>query len=129
VDFSFFAALLKMLFALAVVLGLLMASVYFLKRYLSPAGGPDDGQAVRILAARSLGPKSSILVVDILGKVVALGVTASQISVIADLDDPAALDRLRRRGGGPAPSPFPQSLEKYANLIRSLGSSRKGGPS
>ncbi len=124
-DFSFFTALLKMLFALAIVLGLLMGTVYLLKRFLAPAGGGDEGQAIRILAARSLGPKCSILVVDILGKVVALGVTAAQVSVLADLDDPAALARLPLRHGTPAP-PLPDSLGKYRDLLKSIGSSRKG---
>jgi len=126
VEFGFFSALLKMLFALAVVLGLLIGSVYFLRKFMVPAGGGDEGQAVRILATRSLGPKSSILVVDILGKVVALGLTGSQISVIADLDDASALDRLRPRGGAPV-SPFPETLDRYRKLIKSFGSSRKGG--
>ncbi|NPU84733.1 MAG: flagellar biosynthetic protein FliO [Syntrophaceae bacterium] len=125
-DFSFFSALLKMLFALAIVLGLLIGSVYFLKKFMAPVGGGDDGQAIRILATRSLGPKSSILVVDILGKIVALGVTGSQISVIADLDDPSALERLRPRGGAPV-SPLPETLDRYRKLIKSFASSRKGG--
>ncbi len=124
-DFSFFSALLKMLFALAVVLGLLIGTVYFLKRFMTPMGGGDEGQAIRILASRSLGPKSSILVVDILGKVVALGVTGAQISVITELDDPSALDRLKSRGGAPA-SPLPVTLDRYSRLLKSFASSRKG---
>ncbi|PKN33637.1 MAG: flagellar biosynthetic protein FliO [Deltaproteobacteria bacterium HGW-Deltaproteobacteria-19] len=125
-DFSFFSALLKMLFALAIVLGLLIGSVYFLKKFMAPAGGGDEGQAIRILATRSLGPKSSILVVDILGKVVALGVTGAQISVLTDLDDPSTLDRLRPQGGAPA-SPLPMTLDRYRKMLKSFASSRKGG--
>ncbi len=126
VDFSFFSALLKMLFALAIVLGLLIGSVYFLKRFMAPAGVDPEGQLIRILATRSLGPKSSILVVDIMGKVVALGVTGSQISTITDLDDPSIVERLQPRAGTPV-SPLPMSLDRYRKLLKSFTSPRKGG--
>jgi flagellar protein FliO/FliZ len=128
VEFGFFTALFKMLFALAVVLGLLVGSVYLLKRFAAPAGGGDEGQPIRILAARSLGPKCNVLVVDILGKIVALGVTGSQISLLADLEDATALERLHPPGRASS-SPLPEPLDRYRRLLKSLGSSRKGGVS
>ena len=64
--------------------------------------GVDDGHAIRILSTRYLGPKSSIMLVDVLGSVIAVGVTGSQISMLTTITDEESLERLKstRDGAG-----------------------------
>jgi len=94
---SYFGALMKMLLALGVVLALMIMSVYVLRRLLGhPASLSGEGEAIKVLAVRSLGPKSNILIIDTLGKVVVLGVTGNAMHVITTLEDSDQLNALRR---------------------------------
>ena len=94
--FDFFASLLKMFSALAVVLGIMLAGLWVVRKLMKKTGtGVDDGHAIRILSTRYLGPKSSIMLVDVLGSVIVVGVTGSQISMLTTITDEDSLDRLK----------------------------------
>ncbi len=86
--FDFIASLLKMLSALAVVLGIMLAGLWAVRKFMNKTGtGVDDGQMIRVLSTRYLGPKSSIMLVDVLGNVIVVGVTGSQISMLTTITD------------------------------------------
>jgi len=93
---SFLPSFLKMLFALAVVIGIMLGAMYFFRRVLqqTPAGA-DAGQAINIVASRYLGPRSSIMLVEILGRVVVIGISHNQMSLLTTISDPEALSRLK----------------------------------
>jgi flagellar protein FliO/FliZ len=94
--FDFIASLLKMVSALAVVLGIMLAALWFVRKLMKKTGtGVDDGHAIRILSTRYLGPKSSIMLVDVLGSVIVVGVTAGQISMLTTITDEDSLERLK----------------------------------
>jgi flagellar protein FliO/FliZ len=84
-----------MLFALAVVLGLMIGSAYLLKRIIShtPAG-IDNGTAINILMTRYLGPKHSIMMVEVLGQMLVVGVSSGQMTLLAQITDPAQIERM-----------------------------------
>lgn len=126
---SFFPALLKMISALALVLGIMIGLAFLVRRFFQQTGmATPDGSTITILAVKYLGPKSSIMIVDILGEVVVIGVSNQQMSYLTTLDDEAALEKLRslnrQRGRGiPAVDP----LDRYKNLVRSLIRQKKDG--
>jgi flagellar protein FliO/FliZ len=126
---SFFPALLKMISALALVLGIMIGLAFLVRRFFQQTGmATPDGSSITILAVKYLGPKSSIMIVDILGEVVVIGVSNQQMSYLTTLDDEAALEKLRslnrQRGRGiPAVDP----LDRYKNLVRSLIRQKKDG--
>jgi len=126
---SFFPALLKMISALALVLGIMIGLAFLVRRFFQQTGmATPDGSAITILAVKYLGPKSSIMIVDILGEVVVIGVSNQQMSYLTTLDDEAALEKLRslnrQRGRGiPAVDP----LDRYKNLVRALIRQKKDG--
>jgi flagellar protein FliO/FliZ len=94
---SIMSSFLKMIFALAIIIGLLLGAVYFLKRFLPNATpGLGDNSVINIVAARYLGPKSSIMIVEILGKMVVIGVAADKMSYLTDISDEGALEKLRK---------------------------------
>lgn len=94
---SYFGALVKMFFALGLVIALMLASVYFLKRMLGRTSAVGGGEEViKILAARSLGPRTSIIVVDTLGKVTVVGLSAGSMQVLATIEDGEKLEKLRQ---------------------------------
>nr|HPJ97396.1 flagellar biosynthetic protein FliO [Syntrophales bacterium] len=93
---SFFPALLKMIAALALVLGIMIGLAFLVRRFFQQAGlAAPDGSAINILTVKYLGPKSSIMIVDILGQAVVIGVTNQQMSYITTIDDAVSLDRLK----------------------------------
>jgi len=119
---SFFPALLKMISALALVLGIMIGLAFLVRRFFQQTGmATPDGSAISILTVKYLGPKSSIMIVDILGEVVVIGVSNQQMSYITTIDDTAALERLkslsRQRG---AQTVAIDPLDRYRDLIKSF---------
>lgn len=93
---AFWPSFLKMLLALILVMGLLVGAMYFFKRVLQQTtAGPHDHGAINIVTSRYLGPKSSIMLIDVLGTLIVIGITANQMSHLATISDVGALEKLK----------------------------------
>lgn len=120
-DYSLIVSFLKMLFALAVVLALMIGSAYLLKRIIShnPAG-IDNGSAINVLMTRYLGPKHSIMMVEVLGQMLVVGVSSGQMTLLTQINDPAAIERMqaihRSQSLG---MPSAATIQEYPLRIRS----------
>ncbi|MGE5255944.1 MAG: FliO/MopB family protein [Hyphomicrobiales bacterium] len=90
---------LKMIAALAVVLGGLFVMVHFARRYLHRAGGMAQPRLVRVVASQAIGIKKNIVLVEVPDCVLVLGVSGDRIQMLTRIDDPAALERVRSREG------------------------------
>lgn len=87
-DFTSLAALGKMAFALLVIIGAILLCAWLLRR-LGPAGlGNAAGQQLKIVAAKALGAKEKVVIVEVDGTWLVLGVTTGGISKLHEL--PAA---------------------------------------
>lgn len=126
-DYAYLASFLKMLFALAVVLGLMLGALYLLKRIAGHnlvAGGPES--LIHILSTRYVGPKSSIMMVDVAGKVIVLGVTANAIHLLGEFEDERIKAMIRERSHAPTgpgaavltPVRYWQGLTSMLDLIK-----------
>ena len=92
---DFFSSLVKMISALAVVVGIMIAAMYCIKKYVKGAGtGIDDGRFIKILSTRYIGPKCSIMLVDVLDSVIAIGLANNQITMLTTISDQKSLERL-----------------------------------
>jgi len=120
--FEFLASLLKMISALAVVLGVMLACLWAARKFMNNKGkGVDDGQMIRVLSTRYLGPKSSILLLDVLGNVIVVGVTGTQISMLTTITDEESLERLRSSRAGERDSqPFLDQITLYKRKLKTL---------
>jgi len=118
-----FASLLKLFSALAVVLGLMIGGMYLFRGFVKRAGQGSD-EMIRILSSKYLGPKTSILLMDILGQIVVVGVAGGRITMLTTISDAASLDRLRGilGSGGSRPS----VADQLANYRAKLKLSRSG---
>jgi flagellar biosynthetic protein FliO len=119
---SFFPALLKMISALALVLGIMIGLAYLVRRFFQQTGmAAPDGSAISILTVKYLGPKSSIMIVDILGQAVVIGMSNHQMSYITTLDSADALEKLktlsRQRSGQAKPV---DPLGRYKDIVSTL---------
>ena len=120
--FDFIASLLKMVSALAVVLGIMLAVLWVVRKLMKKAGKDvDEGHAIRILSTRYLGPKSSIMLVDVLGSVIVVGVTGSQISMLTTITDEDSLERLKSsRAGERESQAFLDQITLYKRKLKTL---------
>jgi len=77
------SALLRTLWALLVVVGLILALYGLSKKRLLP--GKTGGSAIRIVELRPLQPRSTLALVEVRGREYLLGVSTGSIQLLADL--------------------------------------------
>jgi len=106
----------------------MLAGLWAVRKFMKKTGaGVDDEQKIRVLSTRYLGPKSSIMLLDVLGNVIVVGVTGSQISMLTTITDEESLERLRStRAGERGSQPFLDQITLYKRKLKtlSLASSR-----
>ena len=87
---------LRMITALAVILGGLLIVLYFVKRVFKRDMRGAMERPIRVLANSYIGPKKNISLVEIPGAILVLGVTSDNISLLAKIDNEETLDRFKR---------------------------------
>lgn len=95
-DASLPVVLLRLVLAVAVVVGLLLISARLTRRIGSGGAGPTRG-AIRVVARQPLGRNASVAVIETGGRTLVLGVTDHQVSLLgeqplalATMDDPGS---------------------------------------
>ncbi len=85
----------KMLTTLAFVVGLMFLLFYVFKKLVAKQGmfGTAD-KPIRVLSTGFLGPKKSIAMVEVAGRVLILGVANDQITLLSSLEDEDEVARL-----------------------------------
>jgi flagellar protein FliO/FliZ len=91
-----FSSLLKFASALAVTIGVMILTAWLFRKIMRRGGGEiNDRELIRILSSLYLGPKSSIMLVDVLGRVIVVGITSGTISLLTEIMDPESLEHLK----------------------------------
>jgi flagellar biosynthetic protein FliO len=91
-----FSSFLKIVSALAVTVGVLIVTAYLFKRAMKRGRGEiNNRELIRILSSQYLGPKSSIMLVDVLGRVIVIGISSGTISLLTEIMDPGSLEHLK----------------------------------
>jgi flagellar biosynthetic protein FliO len=115
-NISLLGSFLKMIFALAVVLGLLIGVMYFIKVFMQKTTPSADNQSlINILSSKYLGPKSSILLVEVMEQVIVVGVSGQQMTPLAQINDPLAVAKIKSQLSFSSPGPF--TGDKIARLL------------
>lgn len=116
-----------MLAALAIVIALMIGAAYMVKKFFYRSPETIAGNhMIDILSTRYLGPKNSILLVDVLGQVMLLGVSTNQISALGTISDSKALENLNNLRIKHKALPISGSFLHYKSLLRNIGQARKG---
>ena len=87
------ATSLKMIAALALVLGGLGIFFYVSKRFVRKDTGVSGGKMIRVLASQYVGLKKSISLVEIPGAILVVGITGDSIRLLTRIEDPEVLER------------------------------------
>jgi len=116
-----------MLAALAIVIAVMIGAMYLLKKYFYQPTNTLNGNAmIRIISTYHLNPKNSILLVDILGQIMLLGVSNHQMSLLGTITDPDALENFKNLHSSQKTLPMSDALSRYKSLLQNLGQMRKG---
>ena len=85
---------LTMIGALAAVLGGLFVVVYFARRFLQRQGPASRDRLIRVLASHYIGVKKAVMLVEVPGAVLVMGVAGDRMQLLSRIDDPAILDEV-----------------------------------
>lgn len=98
-----FSAGFKMFYTLALVLGLMFLLFHVFKKYVWKNGVfGSENKPIKVLSTGFLGPKKSIALVEVAGEVLVLGIANENISLLANVEDPDQIDRIK--GGAHTPT-------------------------
>jgi flagellar protein FliO/FliZ len=81
-------SLLQLVLGFGVVLALLFATLWLLKKISLPRGG--SGNMIRVVSAAAVGPRERVVLVDVGGKRLVLGVAPGQVSLLDTQVSPTA---------------------------------------
>jgi flagellar protein FliO/FliZ len=87
-EFSFLASFLQMIAALALVVGLILVTWHFSGKLMKglPVGSPLNSKHIRLIETRYLGPKKSLLLVEVGGVYLLLSSSDSGLALIKQID-------------------------------------------
>ena len=91
---------LKMFSMLAVVLGIMFLLFFGFKKYVlknTMFGGGE--KLVNVLGSGFLGPKKNIVLVEVAGEVLVLGMSQDNISLLTNITDPEKIEEIKSKGG------------------------------
>lgn len=102
-------SIVTMLLSLGLVLALIFGLAWLLRRLKLP-GLAQQSNGIKIVSQLAIGQKERILVVDVHGEQLVIGVTASQVQLLKALDNPV-----------PTTAPTsPDSHSRFANQLSQL---------
>lgn len=119
---SFFWSFFKMLAALALVIAMMIVVMVVLKKffYQSPAALGGNSM-IHVISSCHLGPKNSILLVEVLGQVILLGVSDHQMSILTTIKDTEAIENMKNARNKQHPvEPDSDPFSRYKSLIRNI---------
>jgi flagellar biosynthetic protein FliO len=105
----------------------MIGAMYLLKKYFyQPSSTINGNTMIRIISTCHLNPKNSILLVDVLGQVMLLGVSNHQMSILGTITDPKALENFKNIHLSQTSLPVSDTLARYKSLLRNISQMRKG---
>lgn len=97
---------LKMTVALVLVLGAVLLAAYIARRFLSQRGSAGGNGSLRILGTQYVGVKKNIMLLEVPGAVLVLGITGDRINLLDKIQDPESLQKLAPSGVSKSPASF-----------------------
>ncbi len=123
--FSFLASFIQMGFALILVLGLILLTYYGVNRLMKTIPGiRPAGRHIRIIEVRPMGPRKSLVLIEISGEYLLLASTDSSISFLKQID---MLEEIEVLDDPPGRSSFLSFLQREQPPSPSSASSQEPG--
>lgn len=118
-NISLVSSFLKMIFALAVVLGILIGGMYFVKKIMLRMNPSSDSRGmINVVSSKYLGPKNRIVLVEVLDQLIVLGISNQQMTALGHIDDPLALAKIKTiKNDSDAADSSGNRLSRYISLL------------
>lgn len=87
---------LKILLLLGLVIALILGAVWIIKR-ISPQFNRAQGGAIKILSSTWLGPKKALFLIEVMDRVILVGMTDNNVNSIAEFTDRDEVAILKNR--------------------------------
>ena len=110
-----FSTFLRLLFALVVVVGLIILTVWGLKIFWEKRGwgiGTDEGKLIKVLASAYLAPRKTIYLVEIGKRVLVVGVGNGEMSSLDVITEHSEVEFLRQTAQQGFPKIFGRVMQK-----------------
>ena len=116
-----FGAIVRTIFSLALVLGLLYATLWVIKRFSGGVTGPASAGSVRVVGRIYLSPKIVVYFLKLADELLVIGTNAGTISLLTSITDEDVISRIesdlksdRAGAGAPGfPRLFDRSLDRF----------------
>jgi flagellar biosynthetic protein FliO len=119
---EFIATAVKMFSALLLVMGIFFGSFYLLRRVVRRGGAGPGRELIKIIDRSYLEPKKKILLVEVSGEFLVLGITNDRISLLTKIEDKDGVQQLSKKG------PMGASVSFSSHLSRLMAKLRESGP-
>ena len=113
-------AVLKMVTALAVVVGGLIVMLYFSRRISGISSHRAQQRLIRVLASGPVGLKKTISLVKVPGEILVVGITGDRINLLTSIKDPAVINRLTEGVQQPSVASFGEHLRQFTSRIKGV---------
>lgn len=117
-DPDMITTMVKMTASLFLVLALLLTVFYFIKRMLKNDNGGPAEKPIRVLANSCIGVKKNILLVEIPGCILVVGITNDSICCLDKIKDEKILDKFKNVHGENAPFSFSDQLNRLTSRFK-----------
>ncbi len=117
---SLAVALIKMLFALIMVLGLLLLGLHGVRKMKSLQEKAYGGDMVKVLTTKGLAPKKYVSVIEVGGEVMVLGLSETSVTLLGKMNKERLAQDIGRRIGSDGPE------EKKRGFLSSLSHYSRG---
>ncbi|WP_294946298.1 flagellar biosynthetic protein FliO [Sulfurivirga sp.] len=101
----------QVVFSLLLVIALILVAAWLLRRFTQLPGA--QGQAVRVLSAVAVGRQEKILLLEVGGEQILVGVTPSRISTLHVLAEPLAVPDNAEKNSTGFPKWLQHAVEQY----------------
>jgi flagellar protein FliO/FliZ len=117
---EFWLAGLKTLAMLSIVLGCLIIVLFIVKRFFYKRNGMGQDRIIKVLSSHHISPKGRIVLIDVAGEKILVGVTSENITRLGKLEHAQTISRLEKA----APSEKRRGFEGFLTtfLKRKSGS-------
>lgn len=84
----------RIIMYLIVLIILIWGGLYLLRRFIMPAGSSAGGlhKSVRVLGQVGLGQRKALYIVEVVDKIIVLGVTEHAVNTVSEITDSGAID-------------------------------------
>ncbi len=115
-EFNFFGELVQLMLTLLVVLTLAFVTLYFVKRVMNNrTRGQNQGAMIKVLEKRMLHSKSSIYLIEVLGKGIVIAESPAGIQLLSEFAEGCDMEEMIssiKQEIKPAISLFPKKLRE-----------------